>query len=142
MKGKFPLLSVLVLVFGSLGASAVAQDCSNGVCIDYSDVGGYYLLTVTDVDDGSPLEVEMTDIPSSIPPGGGDTPPTEPYSFPDSEKSTPGLQNTTSTDVITQEFPGVEGTWIVNITVTYNANGEVIDVDANVIFIPNENEQK
>lgn len=142
MRGKFPFLSVLFLALAGLTATAAAEDCYDDVCVDFSDIGGYYLLTATDADDGSPLEVQMTDIPSSIPPGGGSTPPTDPYSLPDSGKSVPAPNTESSTDTITKEFPSRDGTWIVNITVTYDGDGNVIDVDANVIFVPHENEQQ
>lgn len=143
MKSKIPFLCVLLLAFAGLSTTAAAEDCYDDVCVDFSDVGGYYLLSVTDVDDGSPLEVQMTDIPSNTSPGGG-TPPTEPYSAPPARGSValPNQAGDDYSDTITYTFHGTKGRWVVSITLVYNGDGDLVDVDANVIYIPNENEQQ
>ncbi len=144
-------LALLVGALAWLPVATEAQDCHDEVCIDFSDVAGYYLVTVTDAVDGSPLEVEMTDIPSDIPPGGGGTPPpTEPYghSGPDSSRTSREGYGVSEgeggqpppADSYEYAFHGSSGTWIVVITLTYGIDGDLVDVNTNITFIPNEDE--
>ncbi|NBB93703.1 MAG: hypothetical protein GVY32_11100 [Gammaproteobacteria bacterium] len=143
MRRKFPFLSLLVLALVGLSKTAAAEDCYDDVCVDFRDVGGYYLLTVTDVDDGSLLEVQMTDIPSSIPPESGGAPPTQQNSSGPSDDGP--ILNGPSDEIarkIIYTDHGADGAWIDNITPTYDGGGNLTDVDAEVVYQPHQDERQ
>lgn len=142
----FPLLLVVLAVLAIATPSHAENShlyCVNTVCIEFSPQGSNYLLIVTEGDEV--MEVTMTEIPSNLDPvpgsggGGGGGPIVIPHSQKGGGVAV--QQGGESTDHYTYSFEGPSGTWIVTITLVF-FNGDLVDVNANVTFVPNAGQEK
>lgn len=139
---------LVALAIGVFSSPVKAQDCYEEVCIQFIDVAGYHLLTVTGASSGQPLEVQMTEVPSSIPPhhvppgDGGWLPPVQPHAAPGFSRAT-GDGHGVLTDgpqvppsqTYEYTFHGPDGYWIVAITLSFDLEGNLAGVSANVTYV-------
>lgn len=141
------MLAMLMVPWSSVLADNTHTYCHDEVCIDFSPVGSYHVLTVTDVETSEPWLVQLTGIPSDLqpshsPPGGDTQPPVDPSLNKAGGKETlahagPQVPPGKSYEFL---FSSSHGVWVVVTTLVFGPDSELVDVNAHVTHLPHQHQ--